>query len=442
MGNKHSVNAAASALAAREPELSDSRLMPVPPPSSPPCLLLVLDLNGVVFSRGHGQLQLNAFAELFFRVASTLPRVSVAFWTAADADTAKAEVEKLQATVGNPFRTDGEKPFAVNPLFVWDQSRCEVPHTAASGEARGKPLFLKPVGAVWREYPRFGGNVVIVDHSAEKLMLNPPWSRVVVKDFMKACKHKNGLILLTETLVAMKRRGREESVSSFLAELRDVRRNSKAEAVGVVRSIVHESYSNPVRQMSYFAWQDLLPTPSPPSGCDYDDGDCISGDSAVLACQQGWTSVRSVEPGQLLWTGLWDSAGAPVFRELLRKIEMPGPEDGQRQVLFVELAPGCLVTGKHVVFWGGQWTSAGRAAFFDRSLTVRPMAGCSFYLLELDGHEDVVCVGGVLVAAVGFFYGDQRRWVCIVFNPVYHIAFKNKDGKATTLKPLTHYFSG
>ena len=67
-------------------------------------------------------------------------------------------------------------------VFVWGQEMCDQVHPHPDGVTVDKPLFLKDMAKVWKQFPQYNkSNTLLVDDSEWKTMKNPPETVVIIK---------------------------------------------------------------------------------------------------------------------------------------------------------------------------------------------------------------------------------------------------------------------
>lgn len=122
--------------------------------------LLILDLNGVLLYRNKRSCLVRPHAVQFLQLMQQ--HYTLAIWSSCQLATAKKLVQKITGNYSFEF------------LFIWGQSKCTV-------EGR---KYLKDLSMVWREYCSYDcSNTVLLDDTADKCKLNPPFTCVLPRSF-------------------------------------------------------------------------------------------------------------------------------------------------------------------------------------------------------------------------------------------------------------------
>lgn len=146
-------------------------------------------------------------------------------------------------------------------------------------------------------------------------------------------------------------------------------------------------------------------SPSPDSDASwYSDASCFTERCTFRVLTTGGgeatRATRELRAGDLVRTGATRHKGGPdAFRHITRiwRTELPAG----REPRVVVLGEGCEVTDNHPVKRGGRWAPAGKWA------EAAPRSESAVFALELEGHVDMVLVGGEVCACIGAFCGEE-----------------------------------
>jgi len=155
--------------------------------------LIIFDLNGVLLDREYRDPK-GLLPKIEEDVTLPLPTIigNFAAWKRPDANNKLAKLfENYDIAIWS-----SAKMFNVEPLvrfmfdletrsklkFVWSQENC----TVEKGEDPRKPLFIKDLSKMWKEFPEYDQtNTLLIDDSKEKCKLNPEACFLTVKTWTK-----------------------------------------------------------------------------------------------------------------------------------------------------------------------------------------------------------------------------------------------------------------
>jgi hypothetical protein len=181
--------AAAAALDSLAPLLASLTLQP-----SPPRLLVILDLNGLLCERVRvvhggnittssiitpdvvaGQFQIYHRPHAASFIDFLFSRFDVGVWSS-------ARIENIRPIL-NHLIAQEEGKHHPHLIFVWGQAECQQeapqPHTPK------KPTFLKPLSKVYAKFPQYIGRALLIDDSPIKARDNPEFTAIHPKEWTR-----------------------------------------------------------------------------------------------------------------------------------------------------------------------------------------------------------------------------------------------------------------
>mmetsp|Transcript_2302 Transcript_2302/g.3631 ORF Transcript_2302/g.3631 Transcript_2302/m.3631 type:complete len:359 (-) Transcript_2302:103-1179(-) len=132
--------------------------------------LLVFDVNKVLVFRHARTSYFKLRPHVAEFLTSMAQRYQLAVWTSMTKKSAKPVMDALFHMHEIPF------------LFCWCQNRClTVPNEDVPS---GKPLFLKDLSYIWKEYPSYNeSNTILVDDTEDKCVLNNAYNCIHPKPY-------------------------------------------------------------------------------------------------------------------------------------------------------------------------------------------------------------------------------------------------------------------